>query len=685
MSKTKNRGVSIEQMLHGYQDGHALIASSTDFSSESLDTIGILSDMSGPNMVKGFEEYITAYPLNDSSYYAISKTWYASEMPRPGSVWTHTLLIAFSDLPKIRTTFPLFELFKRPEIKSKGFKSQYRETLSVQLELLGDSSGSLGFQNILESETVLTALYENAEDSILLKSKNSIQFQDLIVSLWQQQWPRLRRQFSFCTGSIYPRKLNGKYFDLQICPENIESSFRVGKQPLIVIDPSEDLYRSSSKTLWAQTAIEDLVEPGALRTFLRLYGADAGTSRKTFVRLVNVFSGMIRGGMNSPQETIEILAFHFPDKNDASILKSDFLGYNEPNDKSLTSGLLAPHSEQDILFELSITLKESAFNYEQLDFVNRFLSLFARDKDAAVSLVNKLLENEINRWGERLLKVVAEELDEKQFEVFAHSSDRRLASVLASQNSSVIYSNSFWRTYANDHAEILSILSSLEQENQIDWAHLIDLLLNQGINIDSRIYDNRELDLTHFVLDWVDKNSDIHLNYSWQELLAKRPKSVYQWLKKVESPSDQSIKLIVSLLNPNEQAAVDTGSSMWIDLISNLYRERRHNSNLLISCFSLAIAFNKPDKLYLELVSKSFETVYHAIAHERLSYSSWHPIEVHTRPLAWHKNWDNCLKLIDALFYNFREVRWSKSMVAFLFYDVDLRDRVWHRYQKKFQ
>ncbi len=75
---------SIHQAVHGYQDGHRLLSSSTPLGSEPARVMLVLSDMSGPSMQPGFDEYVTGYPLAGTDYFVFAKTWYAPEMRRPG-------------------------------------------------------------------------------------------------------------------------------------------------------------------------------------------------------------------------------------------------------------------------------------------------------------------------------------------------------------------------------------------------------------------------------------------------------------------------------------------------------------------------------------------------------------------------------------------------------------------------
>ena len=109
-----NERIKVEQALHGYSSGHHLLASSyCQLSDKSEKVMSILSDLSGPERVLGFDEYITGYPLEAERLYAFAKTWYAKEMNRPGCVWTHTLLISVDDIAYIDIQ-ALVDKFIRP-------------------------------------------------------------------------------------------------------------------------------------------------------------------------------------------------------------------------------------------------------------------------------------------------------------------------------------------------------------------------------------------------------------------------------------------------------------------------------------------------------------------------------------------------------------------------------------------
>src|SRR6202000_2132953 len=45
--------------------------------------------------------------------------------------------------------------------------------------------------------------------------------ESLVLSVWMQQWPKLRRGFRFCTFSLGDRSLGSEIFDLQLVSKNV--------------------------------------------------------------------------------------------------------------------------------------------------------------------------------------------------------------------------------------------------------------------------------------------------------------------------------------------------------------------------------------------------------------------------------------------------------------------------------
>jgi len=106
--------VKVHQAVHGYADGHRQLTASVSLKPNDAKTMLVLSDISGAGAQIGDDGYLTGYPLAESGFYALVRTWPAPEMSRPGCVWTHTLLIEFADLATLIYPIELLLLFRRP-------------------------------------------------------------------------------------------------------------------------------------------------------------------------------------------------------------------------------------------------------------------------------------------------------------------------------------------------------------------------------------------------------------------------------------------------------------------------------------------------------------------------------------------------------------------------------------------
>ena len=68
--------MKIHQTIHGYSEGHILLASSiSTLTQRDRKKMAVLSDWDEYARKEDDSSYITAYPLPDSPYYVIAKTW----------------------------------------------------------------------------------------------------------------------------------------------------------------------------------------------------------------------------------------------------------------------------------------------------------------------------------------------------------------------------------------------------------------------------------------------------------------------------------------------------------------------------------------------------------------------------------------------------------------------------------
>jgi len=292
--------IRVHQTLHGYEDGHRLIAGSTQFKGRDEKTLLVLSDVSGPNAIIPKSGYLTGYPLQESGFYALARTWAAQEMPRPGCVWTHTLLIDFTDLSSLECINPIIQAFHRPLVPIS--KSTYEKILDINSdELLNNASNSP--TNFMRSalSTVLSALYNKADDKVVVLASEEWNREYWVLKLWQQQWPRLRRNFRFCTLSYADRSTKDVKFDLQVLPEarsDQKARVKITGTMVDLLFPADELEDS----LWLNTAVDDLLlgQQGELKIFLRRVGSDIEKGRRAFAPLCELYSVLSDSSINAP-------------------------------------------------------------------------------------------------------------------------------------------------------------------------------------------------------------------------------------------------------------------------------------------------------------------------------------------------------------------------------------------------
>lgn len=284
----------VHQALHGYSDGHRLISSSLTLPSAEARRMLVMSDLSGPGVRPGPDGYLTGYPLEGAGKYVLARTWAAPEMPRPGCVWTHSLIIDFADLATLSSADELLSQFRRPE--PSGSRSAYAGSLTLS----GFDRGSFHLSDMRVGQ-VANALYAAPEQMILVEADGAVDDERLATAIWMQQWPRLRRAFGFCTLAGVDRSSRGGSLDLQFALV----TDRQGRSKFPdAITPDQVEYTSTLTPLF-----RDLEGPrdGQFREFLRRTGGDVDGGRKAMIPLCRLYSSLFEG--HAPDLPAAVAAF----------------------------------------------------------------------------------------------------------------------------------------------------------------------------------------------------------------------------------------------------------------------------------------------------------------------------------------------------------------------------------------
>jgi GTPase-associated protein 1 len=370
----------IQQFLHGYDDGHRLLAGSSVLSDEARRIMDRLSDAVGTRPDSSADGYLTGYPLPDGKY-ALARTWYAWELPRPNCVWTHTFLLDssfFDDPAPLRS---LLHLFHRP---GPGGRAGYAITIYLP-EKTAYANGSpaelpfsVPFFDLVE---LLDSLYQTDDGMSWLEHPDAQVRETLALQIWAQQWPVLRRSFSFCTGALEPRSIGKRAFDLCLVPEGHGSAFRSYSR----LSPNEPSPEASELA-------RDLIEPSpSLRRFIE-FGASGSERRVAMSALTRIWLAIYHDRL-SPLDTldrlrIELLAlgprpvqmrrlkrsiFRLPNAVLERVMAPKFVL------RAVTSDLIASTLTPD---DASITgWAKSAWNSSPGDVVDTYVAALGRDSE----------------------------------------------------------------------------------------------------------------------------------------------------------------------------------------------------------------------------------------------------------------------------------------------------------------
>lgn len=239
----------------------------------------VMSDLSGPGVKPEESGYLTGYPLEGLGKYVLARTWAAPEMPRPGCVWTHSLIIDNADLATLISADGLQLAFRRPSDTSA--KSEYAEPASFV-----DMPRSPTVVPRGRMRSILAALYGAPAQAVVAEIEQAKEDEQLVTAIWMQQWPRLRRAFGFCTLAGMDRSGKGVLLDLQFV-RSVDRQI-LAKFPNAV----------TPTTMLEQPALEPLVtdlegERGTqIREFLRRTGGDVDGGRRAMLPLCRLYSSL---------------------------------------------------------------------------------------------------------------------------------------------------------------------------------------------------------------------------------------------------------------------------------------------------------------------------------------------------------------------------------------------------------
>lgn len=300
--------ISVDQALFGYADGHRQIAASVRLPSKDQYQLAAATDLASGARLAADDSYLTGLPLAESRKFALIRTWPAPEMPRPGCVWSHVLIIDLQTLSTHGDLADFLALLRRPH-------DRHADAYGEPLVLRPYNRSAMPPDSVSVFELIRS--YYSGRAVFLNPDVDAGALEASIMAVWSQQWPRLRASFSFRTAAGGERRRS----------ELIDYDVQVGA-PGSTADEQE-LAGDKAQFNWVAAGAADAAaaEVTALRRFLWRYGRDLAAPRRHYRTLVELFLA-VEGKKELPSEQAIHVFDILPEAGDAEILKRDILGLN---------------------------------------------------------------------------------------------------------------------------------------------------------------------------------------------------------------------------------------------------------------------------------------------------------------------------------------------------------------------
>jgi hypothetical protein len=651
------KDILINQSLHGYSEGHRLIESSITIPDEIARLMLRMSDLSGGSVFPGFEEYLTGYPIPSLNLYVFAKTWYAAEMPRPGCVWTHSLILETKAMEAIPSLEQLTKLFIRPKAtkstgKSARVSGSYASSVRFDPEALNVQPAITETPPNASLSALVNALYNLNRRNLLVPAPSSTSFESSLMRLWSQQWPTLRSNFSFCTGALSSRGFAGRPFDVQCAPPQLireitTSALAKQSQEMSVLVKDE----FASDENWTECTVFDAALPNGGQFRSLLWSLADGNRIEDFKSFAGLVAQFLSDSSISLQDLFKRVANCFPDKSSGVVLKRNLFG----EDRSKIVKL--DFSEWELLSEISISEAYNAFDSTSLKLRSRAYQLCANSHDDAKQLISKLFRESLNPLGEDVLAGLLEAINPEIAKRITAQQPRFLPTLFRAKPE-LGTSAELW-VAAGDHVrELFESLASSERLSQELIAKITEAILSSGAEIlVKRALDKWGQPCVFGVLNYV-ADSGKELSERVMGALTFHVQSVMEWLTASTERPDFAKITCFHIVAPFSYQIRDFGTDVWLREYEELRKQANYSEANYLAALLLALGLQNTPPIPIKVIGLCFQHIHQLALDDKMPDSNWIILDPIVPHLLWRHDWDKCERLRRGLIEAFVKFRW---------------------------
>lgn len=608
--------IKVDQALHGYSEGHRLIYGSLKLPPSDTRTMLVLSDASASGSRIPSEGYLTGYPLAEAGKYVLARTWAAHEKSRPGCVWTHSLLIDFADLARLGSALDLLDNFRRPSAEGG---CDFTARLEVEMTR---TSTAVPPHDLERVGKWVGALYGRPKSKIFTEREGPGD-DALVLAIWMQQWPRLRRAFRFCSFSADDRSKSGDTFDLQLMDTGRSSRSKLLDGVVAAAVEQGD---------WLDALLDDLELPtqSDLRQFLRDVGSDITNGRAAMVPLIYLQEALAPNAgpsrLANAVSELERLGSGQGRMGRAAVARV-VLSRSGIDDRGLFDfALQQVQSDRDLLGIEPATVGQALLRWRP--------ELLA-DGLAEESPLQKAVEAALLRAApEELLDVL---------EVAPGAASAVLAS-----RPDVLEHAFFWRIATIDTVGLIGTLN-VDQDHA---ARIVGALMEAARDDCSRIaVDCLGPGPVVLALSKMDV-AEIRSRVAWVRAIARRTNDLAERMADGRLSHRPLLFVLAEILDP-DAVPNSVGIDPWVAAVERTTTTDEVSAEDLLAAFLFNRARGGRSRSRGRLFFLSVQRLHEAMASGRLSSEAWHIVKQRLSYRSVWRDWDQCEKLRHAVVDDF--------------------------------
>lgn len=643
--------MKIHQILHGYQDGHGRLAGSVqDITPQDAALMSKMSDWSGYRDPMGKDNsYITAYPLMESGYYVVAKSWYASEMERPGCVWTHSLLIILDGIESQFDFRSLEQFYQRPV---RGEYGQYNKAIELDEGQKFEKVWNGSKIDDVSLMFMLSTLVDGEETFYLKVEQESLWNQQLCLTYLQFLPTGMLKRITMSSGGGSLRTMANELLSMQFVSNNDGLS--------LVSPPWSERLRSNDFSAGLKFVTYAMKEKDEdVSSLIRVFSNDIGEDGRKYIGvcllLEMLYNGIRKENKVSYMDVIRTLIAYFPKKEDGNLVKTNFLRSR--------IAMLYCNSEQDGIFDVvTFGNSEKHFTEDQIALWERISVMAVSDKKGYSELIKRLIESE-NSQG-FVKQILIDCFNRLTLEELVEISDSQWEKMLPflKKSTAFLLSDKWLGLFGGRFNDVLWTFQHTDIEKYEYWTELLTVILKKRDYVDESL---TELLYTHIndfnerVLDYLNSQEAEKSRGSLYVRPFKQTDVLLKWMAKQESISSDVESMIITYVNPYDEHLSRSSSSIWRWMVKN----DDGGKTLDYYIYMLILTYNWRGQDALDGFYHSFARVHGALGNSQTSDKVWLYVSRYGGKVSLFHEWDRCRKLRNGVVDHLKSLGFPKAVL----------------------